>query len=224
MKHKNGFNPLSRTASHRRAMHRNMVTSLFKYERVTTTRAKALEVRRTAEKLITRSKVDTVHNRRQAAKYVQDKAILAKLFTEIGPRMKERAGGYTRVLKLGFRQGDAAEVAILELVDYKLDTDGEKTEKKAKKAPVKTEEEKKPAAKKTAARKADADQEPVEKKAPAKKAPAARKETAAKKAPAEKKEPAAKKAPAAKKPAAKKPAAKKEAEAPADNATDKTEE
>lgn len=219
MKHKNGFNPLSRTASHRRAMHRNMVTSLFKYERVTTTRAKALEVRRTAEKLITRSKVDTVHNRRQAAKYVQDKAILAKLFTEIGPRMKERAGGYTRVLKLGFRQGDAAEVAILELVDYKLDTDGEKTEKKAKKAPVKTEEEKKPAAKKTAARKADADQEPVEKKAPAKKAPAARKETAAKKAPAEKKEPAAKKAPAAKK-----PAAKKEAEAPADNATDKTEE
>ena len=67
MKHKNGFNPLSRTASHRRAMHRNMVTSLFKYERVTTTKAKALEVRRTAEKLITRSKVDTVHNRRQAA-------------------------------------------------------------------------------------------------------------------------------------------------------------
>ena len=111
MKHKNGFNPLSRTASHRRAMHRNMVTSLFKYERVTTTKAKALEVRRTAEKLITRSKVDTVHNRRQAAKYVQDKAILAKLFTEIGPRMKDRAGGYTRVLKLGFREGDAAEVA-----------------------------------------------------------------------------------------------------------------
>lgn len=226
MKHKNGFNPLSRTASHRRAMHRNMVTSLFKYERVTTTKAKALEVRRTAEKLITRSKVDTVHNRRQAAKYVQDKAILAKLFTEIGPRMKERAGGYTRVLKLGFREGDAAEVAILELVDYKLDTDGDKTEKKAKKAPVKTEEDKKPATKKQdavkkpAAKKAEADKEPAEKKAPA-----AKKETTAKKAPAAKKETAAKKEPAAKKaPAAKKPAAKNDADAPAEKAADKTEE
>src|SRR5574344_1389039 len=100
MKHKMGFNPLSRTASHRKAMHRNMVTSLFKHERVTTTKPKALEVRRTAEKLITRSKVDTVHNRRQVARFIYDEAVLAKLFTEIGPRMKERAGGYTRVLKL----------------------------------------------------------------------------------------------------------------------------
>ena len=103
MKHKNGFNPLSRNASHRRAMHRNMVTSLFKFERVTTTQPKALEVRRTAEKLITRAKVDTVHNRRQVARFIADPAILAKLFTDIGPRMKDRAGGYTRVLKLGFR-------------------------------------------------------------------------------------------------------------------------
>ena len=204
MKHKNGFNPLSRTASHRRAMHRNMVTSLFKYERVTTTKAKALEVRRTAEKLITRSKVDTVHNRRQAAKFVQDKAILAKLFTEIGPRMKDRAGGYTRVLKLGFREGDAAEVAILELVDYKLEIEGDKSEKKAKKEPVKTEE-KKPAAKKAAAKKTDSDKEPAAKKAPA-----------------------AKKTTAAKKPAAKMldgdAAEEKAADAPDEKATDKTEE
>lgn len=164
MKHKNGFNPLSRNASHRRAMHRNMVTSLFKFERVTTTQPKALEVRRTAEKLITRAKVDTVHNRRQIARFISDPAILAKLFTDIGPRMKERAGGYTRVLKLGFREGDAAEVAILELVDYKLDTE-EKADKKAKKpaekAPEKAEakkdgEAKKPAAKKPAAKKAAA--------------------------------------------------------------------
>ena len=140
MNHKNGFNPLSRTASHRRAMSRNMVTSLFRYERITTTKAKALEVRKAAEKLITRSKVDSVHNRRQAARFIADEVILAKLFTDIGPRMKERNGGYTRILKLGFRQGDAADLAILELVDYKLDTsskdkDAKKDEKGAKAAP-----------------------------------------------------------------------------------------
>ncbi len=128
MKHKNGFNPLSRRSAHRRALHRNMVTSLFKYERITTTKQKAMEIRRTAEKLITRAKVDTVHNRRQAATYLWDKAILNKLFTDIGPRMKDRKGGYTRVLKLGFREGDAAQVAILELVDYTLDKSTKKPE------------------------------------------------------------------------------------------------
>ncbi|MBR6341546.1 MAG: 50S ribosomal protein L17 [Treponema sp.] len=133
MNHKNGFNPLSRTTAHRRAMSRNMVTSLFRYERITTTKSKALEVRKSAEKLITRAKEDTVHNRREAAKFISDEKILNKLFTEIGPRMKERNGGYTRVLKLGFRQGDAADVVILELVDYKLETEEEKADKKAAK-------------------------------------------------------------------------------------------
>ncbi len=137
MNHMNGFNPLSRTTAHRRAMSRNMVTSLFRYERITTTKAKAKEVRRAAEKLITRAKVDSVHNRRTAAKYIADEKILNKLFTEIGPRMKERNGGYTRILKMGFRQGDAADVVILELVDYKLpdaDAGDSKAEKPAKKA------------------------------------------------------------------------------------------
>lgn len=135
MNHKNGFNPLSRTSAHRRAMSRNMVTSLFRYERITTTKAKALEVRKTAEKLITRSKVDSVHNRRQAARYIQDKIVLAKLFTNIGPRMKERNGGYTRIVKLGFRNGDAADMVILELVGYELDTSEKPAkEKKAAKA------------------------------------------------------------------------------------------
>jgi large subunit ribosomal protein L17 len=158
MNHKMGFNPLSRTSAHRRAMSRNMVTSLFRYERITTTKAKALEVRKAAEKLITRSKVDSVHNRRQVARFIQDEIVLAKLFTEIGPRMKDRNGGYTRVLKLGFRQGDAADMVILELVDYKLDT-AEKAEKKAtkaKKADAPAEEKKatkKPAAKKATAEK-----------------------------------------------------------------------
>ena len=133
MNHKMGFNPLSRTTAHRRAMLRNMVTSLFRYERITTTKAKALEVRRFAEKLITRGKVDSVHNRRQAARFIQDEIVLAKLFKDIGPRMQDRNGGYTRIMKLGFRQGDAADMAILELVDYKLDA-GKSSEKKAEKA------------------------------------------------------------------------------------------
>ena len=150
MNHKNGFNPLSRTTAHRRAMSRNMVTSLFRYDRITTTKSKALEVRKSAEKLITRAKEDTVHNRREAAKFISDEKILNKLFTEIGPRMKERNGGYTRVLKLGFRQGDAADVVILELVDYKLESEEEKAEKKAaKKAPAKEEKPKKAAATKS---------------------------------------------------------------------------
>ena len=156
MNHKNGFNPLSRTSAHRRAMSRNMVTSLFRYERITTTKAKALEVRKAAEKLITRSKVDSVHNRRQAARYIQDETVLAKLFADIGPRMKDRAGGYTRILKLGFRQGDAADMVILELVDYKLDSD-KKSEKKDSKAKApaakKAASEKKAAPKKTASSK-----------------------------------------------------------------------
>ena len=163
MNHKNGFNPLSRTTAHRRAMSRNMVTSLFRYERITTTKAKALEVRKAAEKLITRSKVDTVHNRRQAARYIQDETVLANLFTDIGPRMKDRAGGYTRVVKLGFRQGDAADMVILELVDYKLDS-GENTEKKESKK-AKAPAEKKASAEKKAT---------SEKKAPAKKATTAK--------------------------------------------------
>ncbi|MCR5605989.1 MAG: 50S ribosomal protein L17 [Treponema sp.] len=137
MNHKIGFNPLSRTTAHRRAMSRNMVTSLFRYERITTTKSKALEVRKAAEKLITRAKVDSVHNRREVAKFIQDEKILNKLFTEISPRMKERNGGYTRVLKMGFRAGDAADVVLLELVDYKLPTteDEAPKAKKATKAP-----------------------------------------------------------------------------------------
>jgi large subunit ribosomal protein L17 len=120
-------------AAHRKALHRNMVTSLFRYERIRTTKAKALEIRRSAEKLITRAKVDSVHNRRIVSSRLFDEGIAAKLFTDIAPRMKERAGGYTRILKLGERSGDASEIVILELVDYKLNTD-ETADKQAKKA------------------------------------------------------------------------------------------
>lgn len=174
MNHKNGFNPLSRTTAHRRAMSRNMVTSLFRYERITTTKSKALEVRKSAEKLITRAKEDTVHNRREVAKFIQDEKILNKLFTEIAPRMKERNGGYTRVLKLGYRQGDAADVVILELVDYKLDSDSAEEKKPAKKSADA------PKAKKTTkTAKATEGSEPKAKKAPAKKASEKKEETPA---------------------------------------------
>jgi len=139
MKHKIGFNKLNRVAAHRKALLRNMTTVLFKHDRIVTTRAKAIETRRVAEKMITRAKEDSVHNRRIVAKKIQDEAILAKLFTDIGPRFKERAGGYTRILRIGARDHDAADMVILELVDQKVnekkaERDKRKAEKKAKAA------------------------------------------------------------------------------------------
>jgi large subunit ribosomal protein L17 len=147
MKHKIGFNRLDRMPAHRKALHRNMVTSLFRYETVITTKPKALEVRRTAEKMITRAKEDSIHNRRMIARMLFDEGVLAKLFKEIGPRMKERNGGYTRILKLGFRKGDGAELVVLELVDRKMDDKQEKrnkrkAERKAKEEAKKDAEEK----------------------------------------------------------------------------------
>ncbi len=156
MKHKIGFNRLGRKASHRKSLHRNMTTSLFRYERIKTTKAKALAIRRTAEKMITRAKEDSVHNRRIVNKDIKDKEVLAKLFTELGPRFKERPGGYTRILKLGYRQGDAAEMVLLELVEEEVaeqkkgkkktvkkakPTQTDKKEKTAEKVEEKTEEE-----------------------------------------------------------------------------------
>jgi large subunit ribosomal protein L17 len=138
MKHKRGFNPLERMASHRKALHRNMLTSLFRQERIRTTKAKALAVRRTAEKMITRAKEDTVHNRRIVSSRLFDEGVVVKLFTNIAPRMKERNGGYTRILKLGERKGDAAELVVLELVDYKIDA--AEAKKKAKKKEEKKNE------------------------------------------------------------------------------------
>lgn len=139
MKHKIGFNKLNRVSAHRKALIRNQMTVLFKHERIVTTHAKAIETRRAAEKMITRAKEDSVHNRRIAARKIQDDAILAKLFTDIGPRFKERAGGYTRILRIGARAHDAADMVILELVDHKVDEkkaerDKRKAEKKAKAA------------------------------------------------------------------------------------------
>ena len=137
MKHKIGFNKLNMMPAHRKATIRNMMTVLFEHERITTTHAKALEVRRFAEKEITRAKEDSVHNRRMVARKIWDQEILAKLFTDIAPRFKERNGGYTRIVRIGERKHDAADMVILELVDRKEDEkkaerDKRKAEKKAK--------------------------------------------------------------------------------------------
>ncbi|AEJ60824.1 50S ribosomal protein L17 [Spirochaeta thermophila DSM 6578] len=141
MKHRISFNRLGRKSSHRKALIRNMVTSLFRHERIRTTEVKAKEVRRYAERLITRAKVDSVHNRRMVARFVQDKAVLAKLFTDIAPRFVSRPGGYTRVLKLGERRGDAASVVILELVERKVEAKPEKKKREEKKAESGSKEE-----------------------------------------------------------------------------------
>lgn len=169
MKHKIGFNRLDRSAAHRKALHRSMVTSLLKHERITTTKPKALEIRRTAEKIITRAKVDSVHNRRLVSRRLYDEGMVAKLFSDIAVRMKDRPGGYTRILKIGTRAHDVAEMVILELVDYKFEDHQKKDTKKAEKGAASKDEAKKPAAKKAPAAKKDAKAEAPAKSAPKKK-------------------------------------------------------
>ncbi len=140
MKHKIGFNALSRNSAERKALMRNMVTSLFRFERIETTSAKAKEVRRLAEKMITRAKVDNVHNRRLTSAVLFDEAVVNKLFTEIAPLYADVNGGYTRIIKTQSRLGDAADMAILELTKKTA-----KVEKKADKEAKKEEKAEKPA-------------------------------------------------------------------------------
>ena len=109
---------LSRTSAHRHALFRNQLASLIEHGRIRTTHAKAKELGRVAEKVITRARQDTVHARRLVRRWVPDRTLVKKLFDEIAPRFSDRPGGYTRVLKLGPRTGDSAEMAILEFVDY----------------------------------------------------------------------------------------------------------
>lgn len=119
MRHLNGLKKLGRNSAHRKAMLRNMATQLFRHERIETTAVKAKALRSYAEKLITLGKRGDLHARRLAARDVHDHEILQKLFGDIAKRFSERAGGYTRVLRLGVRRGDAADTALIELVDYK---------------------------------------------------------------------------------------------------------
>lgn len=117
MRHQKSGRKFSRTSAHRKAMFVNMAASLIKHELIRTTLPKAKELRRVAEPLITMGKVDGVANRRLAMSRLQDKEAVGKLFVEVGPRYRERAGGYLRILKCGFRAGDNAPMAYVELVD-----------------------------------------------------------------------------------------------------------
>jgi large subunit ribosomal protein L17 len=117
MRHAKKGRKLSRTASHRRATMRNMAINLFRHDRIETTTAKAKELRPYAERLITLAKRGDLHARRLAAQRIHDPEVLRRLFSEIAPKYSSRPGGYTRILKLGPRQGDAAEMALIELVD-----------------------------------------------------------------------------------------------------------
>lgn len=132
MRHNKAGRRLGRTTSHRIAMFRNMVTSFLEHERITTTDAKAKELRSIAEKMITLGKRGDLHALRQAASYIRDKKVVTKLFSTIAPRYKERDGGYTRIIKLGIRPGDNAPLSVIELVEEQVN----KKEKKAK--PAKT--------------------------------------------------------------------------------------
>ena len=117
MRHRKSGRQLSRNSSHRKALLQSLTNSLLRHEAIKTTLPKAKELRRVAEPLITRSKEDSVHNRRIAFARLRDEAVVAKLFTELGPRYKQRPGGYLRIIKCGFRAGDNAPMAYVSLVD-----------------------------------------------------------------------------------------------------------
>lgn len=117
MRHRKSGRQLNRNSSHRKAMFRNMAASLLEHESIMTTLPKAKELRKVVEPLVTLGKEDSVSKRRLAFARLRDKATVGKLFTDIGPRFKERPGGYTRILKCGYREGDKAPMAIIELVD-----------------------------------------------------------------------------------------------------------
>jgi large subunit ribosomal protein L17 len=125
MRHRKGPRKLNRTTSHRKAMFANMATALVKHEQIVTTLPKAKELRRAVDKLITLGKRGDLHARRQALSVIKDRALVDKLFTTLAERYAERPGGYTRVLKAGFRYGDSAPMAIIELVDRDEDAKGQ---------------------------------------------------------------------------------------------------
>jgi len=140
MRHNKSGRRLGRTTSHRIAMFRNMVTSFLSHERIVTTDAKAKELRPIAEKMITLGKKGDLSAIRQAASYIRDKATVTKLFSTIAPRYKDRPGGYTRIIKLGIRPGDAAPLSVIEFVEEEIQKKAPKKKVK-KQAPVTVAEE-----------------------------------------------------------------------------------
>ena len=131
MRHGKKFNHLGRTADHRRAMLANMAISLIMHKRITTTLAKAKELKKYVEPLITKAKEDSTNSRRVVFSYLQNKEAIKELFGAVAEKVGDRPGGYTRIIKLGFRQGDAAQVCFIELVDFDPDMAKGDTKKKA---------------------------------------------------------------------------------------------
>ena len=166
MRHNRKVNHLSRTASHRKAMLANMTISLIMHKRITTTVAKAKALKKYAEPLITKSKQDTTNSRRVVFSYLQDKKAVTELFSVIAEKVGDRPGGYTRIIKTGFRQGDNAPMCFIELVDF--DENMAKTSKKAKR----TRRSSKKAAAEAPAVEAPAEEAPAVEEAPAAEAPA----------------------------------------------------
>jgi len=150
MRHRKSFNHLGRTSSHRKALLSNLANSLLLHKRITTTLAKAKELRQVVEPILTRAKTDTTENRREVFSLLQSKNVVAELFRDISQKIGNRQGGYTRILKTGNRLGDNAEMCIIELVDYNENMLGTATKEtgkkrrsrsKAKKAPAETKPE-----------------------------------------------------------------------------------
>jgi large subunit ribosomal protein L17 len=146
MRHRNSGRQLSRNASHRHAMLRNMATSLLQHETIRTTVPKAKELRRVVEPLITLAKVDSIAMRRLAYARLRDENVVEKLFADLGPRFKARAGGYTRILKMEPRPGDSADMALMQLVDSAVVVTEKKDDTKAAKSPKATAKKSKKAA------------------------------------------------------------------------------
>ena len=143
MRHQKRVAKLGRTASHRKALMANLASAMIKHGKIKTTDAKAKELRRVVERLITLGKKGTVHHRRQAFRVLQNRDLVKSLFGHIAPQYKDRQGGYTRIIKLGFRDNDNAAVSLIEFVDYKLPSDSKKAAKAEKKAePEKAEKSK----------------------------------------------------------------------------------
>lgn len=154
MRHNKAINHLGRKSAHRKAMLANMASSLILHKRITTTLAKAKALRMYVEPLITKSKEDTTHSRRTVFSYLKQKQAVTELFRVIAPKIADRPGGYTRILKVGFRQGDASEMALIELVDFneaamatpvkaeKKTTRRSRSKKAAQDAPAAAEEQK----------------------------------------------------------------------------------
>jgi len=166
MRHQKRVAKLGRTASHRKALMGNLAAAMIKHGKIKTTDAKAKELRRVVERLITMGKKGTVHHRRQAFRVLQNRSLVKTLFGHIAPQYKNRQGGYTRIIKLGFRDNDNAAVSLIEFVDYKLPSGS----KKAAKAEKKAEHEKteKPKTAKSTAAKKKTDSPKAEKKETAK--------------------------------------------------------